>query len=211
MLAVLTGDLVGSTKANPARVAAIFERLAEADGKISAWPGEESRPRLERFRGDGWQALIARPAHALRAALLFAAAARSAGKDCATRVAVGVGPVTMLDPNSLGASDGAAFRLSGKLLERFPRHGLIAADMSGQGAASPWARSTFAFAGLIAADWTPKQAEVMRALLDLDPPTQAELADRASVTKQTVQGHFESANGPAILEIADRLEADLRS
>lgn len=209
MHAVLTGDLVGSTKASSAMIASVFARLAEADAAISSWPGEDGRPRLERFRGDGWQAVTLRPAYALRAALLFAASARSAGKDCATRVAVGVGPVTHLDPNSLGASDGAAFRLSGKLLERFPRHRVIAADMSDPGAASSWARSAFAFAGLIAADWTPKQADVMRALLDLDPPTQAELADRTSVTQQTVQGHFESANGPAILEIVDGLEADL--
>ena len=207
--AVLTGDLVGSTRVDRTLVDAAFKRLHAAAGEIGRWPGETGA--FERFRGDGWQGLLNDPARALRAALLFSAAVRSVDGRFSTRTAVGIGPAGAVSPDGLGASDGPAFRLSGRLLDSMPNQARMAAafDDVARGGAGGWASAAFLVAGAIAQSWTARQAEVMVGLLALDPPTHAELGARLGVTKQTVQGHFDVASGPTLMAALAEVEAGL--
>ena len=206
--AVLTGDLVKSTAIGRESVEAVFDALAMAGEEVSRWPGEAGGPAFERFRGDGWQALVKRPEHALRAALLYSAAASAVGKGCATRIAIGFGPAGDLDPSSLGASDGAAFRASGRLLETMTRRERLAADgtRAFSGSLTPWLEAGFLFAGTLAARWTAKQALVMSHMLRQPAPTQSEVGAALSITQQSVQGHFEGAEGPALVSALERIE-----
>ncbi|MGJ3231543.1 MAG: hypothetical protein ACFE0P_07075 [Oceanicaulis sp.] len=207
LCAVLTGDLIGSTKTERSVVELAFDALEEV-GDIVRGSDAEGGAGLERFRGDGWQSLVFDPAFALRAALLFSAAVASVDRSIATRVAVGVGPVNGLHPAGLNSSDGPAFRVSGRLLENMPRGARLAVAMEGEAdPATPWRSAAFGFAGAVAENWTQKQALVMRRLLERPAPTQSQVAALAGVKQQTVQQHFESAHGPLILDLLDQVEA----
>lgn len=206
--AVLTGDLVKSTKVDRQTVEAAFEALQGASRQIRSWPGEADAPQLERFRGDGWQMLVKRPERALRAALLCSAFVSSVGKDSATKVAVGIGPLAGLSQSGLGASDGPAFRASGRLLETMTKRDRIAADASESfpGEVARWIEASFDLSAVIAGRWTVKQAQVMARMLSLPAPTQAQVGEDLGVTQQTIQGHFEGAEGPVLLDVLERIE-----
>lgn len=206
--AVLTGDLVKSTNVDRQTVEAAFDALKIASGHIRTWPGETDTPELERFRGDGWQMLVKRPDHALRAALLCSAVVSAAGKGSATRIAVGIGPLASLSQSGLGASDGAAFRASGRLLETMAKRRRLLADAGEAfpGEVARWIETGFDLSGVLAGRWTVKQAQVMAHMLRLPGPTQAQVGADIGVTQQTVQGHFEGADGPALLEVLERIE-----
>lgn len=204
--AVLTGDLIRSTKVSPDTVEAAFSALLETSKAFKTWPA--GGVPAERHRGDGWQALVYDPRYALRAALVCCAAVGSVGRDAATRVAVGVGPVSRLHSDGLGSSDGAAFRSSGRLLEAMARQlrvALIEESPAG-GVPSAWREASFELAGALAAGWTRRQSEVMVLALSKPAPTQSEIGHRLGITQQTAQEHFEAAHGGALLEILDRVE-----
>ena len=206
--AVLTGDLINSTKTDREIVEQAFEALFKAGDDVRAFDPEGGTA-VERYRGDGWQALVRDPRYALRAALLFSAAVASVDRSIATRIAVGAGPFDGLNPAGLGASDGPAFRISGRLLEAMPKG--VRVDLGDDeipfDSLPLWRRNAFRLAGALAENWTQKQALVMRFLLSHPLPTQAEVASRIGVTQQTVQQHFEAAHGPLLLDLLEQVEA----
>ena len=205
-VAVLTGDLVKSTRSPRDWSDTAFERLTAADEQLRRQLGRAEDPKLERFRGDGWQALIRSERHALRAALVFAAAARSVHTKMATRISVGVGHAAPLASAGLGASDGPAFRLSGRGLEHMKRSALFTLVTQADGESGTWPWSAFTLAGAVAEAWTQQQAEVMRWLLLPTPPTQTALGARLGITQQSVQGRFDNGSGGVLVEVLERLE-----
>jgi hypothetical protein len=204
--AVLTGDLINSTKADRVIVERAFDALLQAGNAVRAFDADGGAA-VERFRGDGWQGLVFDSRLALRAALILSAAVVAVDRSIATRIAVGIGPLPGLHPAGLGSSDGPAFRTSGRLLERMPRGARIALAQEG---VSPqemcWRSAAFGLAGAVAENWTQKQAQAMRHLLLSPAPTQSEIASQTGVTQQTVQQHFESAHGPLILDLLEQVE-----
>jgi hypothetical protein len=207
LCAVLTGDLIDSTKSEQAVVERAFSALMEAGEAVRGFD-LNGGARLERFRGDGWQTLVFDPRIALRAALLLTAAVASVDRSIATRIAVGFGPINGLHQSGLGSSDGPAFRVSGRLLENMPRGARLAFASEGiDRDALMWRAAAFALAGAVAESWTAKQALVMQSLLLKPAPTQTEVASRLGVTQQTVQRHFESAHGPLIGNVLEKAEA----
>lgn len=205
--AVLTGDLVNSTQTDPAIVEQAFQALADAAEVASAFSADHP-VRVERYRGDGWQSLISDPRYALRAALLFAAAVASTHSSIATRIAIGLGPVETLHLDQLGASDGAAFRESGRLLEAMSKRVRldISEDTPPLGALPLWRRQAVQLAGALSENWTQKQALVMRFLLALPAPSQTEVAEQIGVSQQTVQKHFDTARGAILLDGLEAIE-----
>lgn len=205
--AVLTGDLINSTKTDRAIVEQAFEALFKAGDDVRAFDPEGGTA-VERYRGDGWQVLVRDPRYALRAALLFSAAVASVDRSIATRIAVGFGTVDPLHPNGLGASDGLAFRLSGRLLDEMPKSLRITAgvDPDNIGGLTGWAIAALRLAGAVCETWTAKQAGVMQHMLIKAHPSQSELADLLGVSQQTVQRHFDSAQGAVLLSAIEQVE-----
>lgn len=119
-VAVITGDIIGFSDLDPSVRRGMPQVLVDAGRSLCSVFGPIMPGDTDVFRGDGWQALIDNPALALRAALFFRAYIRSVGRDdpVDTRMAIGIGPVDYVPAGNMAAGDGAAYRASGKLLEK---------------------------------------------------------------------------------------------
>ncbi|AWN14952.1 hypothetical protein [Salinisphaera sp. LB1] len=202
---VLTGDIVKSSALSDDGLDTVMAALAELATIIGTWPGE-SGVCYERFRGDGWQLLINRPAHALRACLFARAAVRRVSDRGDTRIGVGVGAATAAA--TLAESSGAAFELSGHGLEQLGVHQLWRIE---EQRASPGdntlTRALFAVCDERSRHWTGRQADIFMRLAAPDAPLMAEVAEVLSVQPQTVQTHFARAGGHALLEAIEAFES----
>ena len=119
--AVLTGDLIGSTKVEPAALERAIDLLAETARELTGWAPPSPDPRFTRYRGDGWQMVVAEPGLALRAVLMLSASLRAADLGLATRAAIGIGAVESLGTASLADARGVAFEASGRGLDHMAR------------------------------------------------------------------------------------------
>ena len=124
MAAVLLGDVVGWSQLPRESRRIITDTLlkdafSQVRRHIDPHPraGEET---FEIFRGDSFQGIIFRAAHALRAALFIRAAllsARSDGNRTDCRLAIGVGPLEYRPARRVGEMDGEAFRAASRGME----------------------------------------------------------------------------------------------
>ncbi|MGJ8594994.1 hypothetical protein [Sulfitobacter sp.] len=190
-LAVFTGDIVRSSDLEAGGLTEVFDALEAQAIRIAQWP--DSMAPFARFRGDGWQMALP-PRYALRAALTLRAAVRSTGKGRDTRIGIGLGAGTM-DGNDLAGADGPAFVQSGHALDTLKRSLYMAAPDG----PLPL-RIALPLADEIVQGWTPKQAQVVQALLAPDAPTQEALAQTLGRSRQMTQKQADAAGITALLE-----------
>ena len=204
LIAVLSGDLVGSTKLDGRDVEAAFERLSATAEEIGGW-AKERGARFERFRGDGWQMLLHGPAGCLRAALLMRAAAIGAGVD--TRVSIGVGTAGRLSDAGLGASDGPAFQASGRGLEALGGARLgLSWDQ-----APPLSGAVVRLIDAVVSDWTARQAEIANLALRPDRLAQREIAEMLLMRQPTVSKHVRAAKLAELEAVLSEAETVFRA
>lgn len=193
--AVLTGDLIGSTAAGADAVDGAMAELAAAAADISAWQGG-SDTRFTRYRGDGWQIVIAdQPWLCLRAALHVAARLRAKDGTPSTRVAIGIGEISHIGGDTLADASGEAFEASGAALENLGRtHWLAIAG-----------RTVTTGDGIIARlveerarRWSAQQAEAAALALHPDNPTLADIAAHLGISPQAVSYRLNGAGAPTI-------------
>lgn len=203
-VAILTGDLVRSSRAAPAAVARAMGLLGDIAAEIAAWaPGSDAR--FTRFRGDGWQMHLARPALALRAALRTLAGLAAVPNGLATRAAIGIGPATSLGTASLADADGPAFAASGRALDAMGRGRRLAVDGAGVG---PLHRAVVDLLDERSARWTRPQAEAMALALGPAAPPARDLAARLGISPQALSYRLTGAGLPAIRSALAAWEAD---
>lgn len=183
-LAVLTGDIIRSTRLAPEALDAAMAALARGAAAMSAWPDAEPA-RFTRFRGDGWQCLAPAPPLALRAVLFLRAHLRALDRETDTRVSVGVGN-GHVPPEGLDAGSGPAFEVSGRGLDRMARSQQFAVAWADPPAGAALTGAVFALADEISRLWTPKQAELLIGSLSPGDESQEVLAARHGVTQQAV-------------------------
>ncbi len=195
--AVFTGDIVRSSDLEDGGLDQIFAALEGAAQQIAGWP--DSTAPFVRFRGDGWQIALP-PRYALRAALTVRAAVRTTGKGRDTRIGIGLGAGT-LNSEDLAGADGPAFVQSGHALDTLKRTPRMAAPNG------PTAlRIALPLADEIAQGWTPKQAQVVQALLAPDAPTQDAVAQKLGRSRQMTQKQADAAGIMALLECCELYE-----
>ncbi|WP_309664791.1 hypothetical protein [Tabrizicola sp.] len=114
LYAVLTGDLIGSSKASRLKLEATMENIAATAKFLSEYTGENTK--FTRYRGDGWQ-LVLSPAFYLRAVALISARLKADKQALPTRFGIGVGSVDNLGGTDLRDARGSAFELSGHALD----------------------------------------------------------------------------------------------
>jgi hypothetical protein len=202
VLAVLTGDIVGSTKLS-------VERMGRTRSVLEAG-AREFRPRQARavcgtpefFRGDSWQLLVKEPRWALRVALTI----RSqliAELDVATRVSIGLGTATAIDTRRVSLSTGEAFTLSGRALDVITGYfDLTGAVPERAGPLARWLPAMLHVCSGLVRPWTRRQAEIVSLALLPDNPTHEWIASslRPQVAKQTVSESLAGASWRPLLE-----------
>ena len=178
-IAVLTGDIVKSTRLTRNEREALFTGLKAGATAVEAIQGVA-------------------PRFALRACLMMRAYIRQENKAFETRISVGVGEVEPLSSEGLGASDGPAFQASGRGLKALKGAQYFTINTPDQ--------PIYILADEISKGWTQAQARVLCKSLTRPHPTQDSLASYLGVSRVTVRGHQIAAGEPALLEVLDILE-----
>lgn len=206
--AVLTGDIVGSSKLTPKQRQALLA-VMEAGSKATqrAFPKRVPLP-VDIFRGDSWQLLVNEPVSSLRIALFFRAsllAAEPGGEFVDTRVSIGIGPVQQPLAKRVSQGDGEAYRLSGHGLDGLKgsaRLALARADESDRSAGA-----VICLIDALVQGWTARQAQAV--LGALQGWTQEKIAGRwpERISQQAIAKQLDRANWSAIERGITHVEA----
>ena len=187
--AVLTGDLVGSSRLAGEHSAQAMEWLRKVAMEFSELHPQSVIGKLDTFRHDSWQMLMKIPQLSLRAAVFLRAAlmrnseSGNRGLQYDTRISIGIGGAEYIAETRVSDSRGDAFTISGKNLDAMKParleigcHGCIP---SGFG----MLRTSVALLDCVVTDWTPREAlAVYGALKGL---TQEEIAESAPANTHT--------------------------
>jgi hypothetical protein len=198
--AVLTGDIVGSsklTKAARAKLPGLIKRASSETQK--AFPELVPLP-VDVFRGDSWQLLVSDTARSLRVALYFRACLRSQserGKGLDTRVAIAIGAVDFVPADRVSEGDGEAYRLSGSALEGLAASRYLAVKVAA-GQLPAGLDVTVQLLDAVAQGWTGKQAQAVAGALR--GWTQEKIAEKwpARISQPAVTKHLAKAFWPSV-------------
>jgi hypothetical protein len=204
-IAVLTGDIVGSTALGPEKLERAFDALRDCAEMQAEWMGESLR--FTRHRGDGWQVALAEPKYALRSALALRAALRAEGSEFDSYIGIAEGEVSGPLEANLNDQTNLVFTQSGQTLEwiKTESHLELTFGHNTKGATS----ACTVLLGSISKDWTPAQAApLIRMLHPTDTPTYTEIAKALGKSRQTVAKALDSAGFKAIWTALKDLESD---
>jgi hypothetical protein len=196
--AVLTGDIVNSTKLNEAKDKKLTNSL------ISVF----IEHKMEFFRGDSFQAYIKDPKQALRLALLARASAISLFRDekivlSDVRISIGIGSVNV-PVRSLKTAKGEAFILSGRQFDEIVKSKQRLAIATGNPLADEGLQVIADYLNAIFDVMTGKQAEVIFELLKGE--IQKTVAKKLKKTKSTIHQRITSGRWPEIEKLLQRYE-----
>jgi len=201
--AVLTGDVVGSTRLKGDDRLKLLEVMREVSRDIQKEYHKDVPLAVDIFRGDSWQVLVRNPQHALRIGLYFRARIRSGVKShrVDTRFSIGLGGVDFIPEDHVSSGDGEAFWLSGHGLERMPRNRrmVVLLPASFADCLSDASDSLLFLIDTLATRWTRKQAEAISgAIAGLTQERIAQNWMDHPITQQAVAQHLERAGWNAI-------------
>lgn len=189
--AVLTGDLISSTKAPP-------EAADSAIAQIEAIASQlQDVASFTRYRGDGWQLYLEKPGLALATALLIFAKLRALG-GLESRISIGLGGAYLSsgrnfhNVQTISAANGTAFVFSGQTLDLMPKNRRLV--ISGEGVDRLHSRLVALIDDRIFR-WSQEQAQVAALALAPKPPTtQLEIAENLGISRQAVALRLKAAN-----------------
>ena len=202
--AVLSGDLIASSKLSAAQIDAALFAIRTATGHISNWqPGLSTG--FGRRGGDGWQLALSYPRLDLRAALYIRASLRILGKGYSTRIALMRGEGTLPANGDANSASGPAFVGSGRLLDTISgSHSTMIHGITGPLAA------TTRLADHISQSWTPAQARALQEMLPPNPGTHAEAAANLGISRQAVDQALTAAGYHALSDALTAIEEEAK-
>lgn len=190
--AVLTGDLIASTRGTPAQVDATMTLIQTTAQRFSP------DARFDRYRGDGWQVYVGQAWRGLDAMVFLLAHLRANGL-LESRIALGLGDAHGLDQGSLGRAGGTAFTQSGHALDAMAdgRRLMLAADR-----VDPLHHALMAYIDAQVQGWSPEQGQAVALMLDpAGPHRQQVLAGQLGISRQAFAARLNAA-GFALIEQA---------
>jgi hypothetical protein len=201
--AILTGDIVGSTRLHDNERRTLHKVLTSSSDSIVEFFSNWVPYKPEIFRGDSWQFLVTEPSKSLRIGLFYRATIQAGmeARRVDTRISIGLGTINFLPGDMVSSGDGEAYRLSGEALEQlhksnrlvisFPYH--LRSDLT---------KALDVIIKLIdlqAKDWTEKQAKaVAGALLELTQESIAKNWFDKDITQQAIAQHLDRAGWTSI-------------
>lgn len=200
IFAVITGDIVGSTRLSRGEMAKVRKTISDAIRAFVRRNDSITRD-VEFFQGDSWQVLLGDPANTLRLTLLIQSSLR-AKMVTETRAAIGIGTVEGLEKTA-AISNGEAFSLSGRALANMSNaFRLTGALPERAGPLAQWFPCTLHLCSGLVRGWTCRQAEVMSLWLSAVDPTYDWIAGNLDppIAKQSVGDILTSANLPELRE-----------
>lgn len=204
-IAVLTGDIVGSTALGPEKLERAFEALKDCAEMQAEWMGESLH--FTRHRGDGWQVALAEPKYALRSALAFRAALRAEGSEFDSYIGMAEGEISAPTGENLNEETAAVFIQSGECLEK--TKAILHSALRFGFYAAPGIAAAAIMLDHISKDWTPAQAApLLRMLSPTDLPSYTDVAKSLGKSRQSVKKSLDSAGTPAVFTALTVLEVD---
>ena len=206
IVTILTGDIVASSRLGSGELDKVMVALAAASEQMWGWNTSAQHPAFERFRGDGWQMAIPKPALALRAAHFVRANLRSLGRARDSRISIGIGPGKIAPNAPLASASGPAFDLSGRNLDSMERSARFTIGWADPHPAESAWKAVFALADEISGRWTVRQAEVFLRMLPPGSGTQGAAADALGISQQMVAKHLAAGGDWALRQAIEAME-----
>lgn len=201
--AIITGDIVDSTKLTLEGRNIMLNKLYTIPDVLSP----VQTVSIDIFRGDSFQIGISNADSALRCALAIRAWLRcnkifGSKKVLDARLAIGVGTLDY-ESEVLSTSDGEAYRLSGRLLDKM--------DKSRLEIRTPWGevndelKLLTAFADNIVSSWSQNQSKIiLRSLVTLK--NHVELSEELEISRQMVDKSLKASREDLIEAYIKRYE-----
>jgi len=210
--AVLTGDLIGSSRFRIQKREEVLSNLKESFQEIS--PDIIASPFVV-FRGDSFQGVLARPEEALKAALIIRATLLSKFKGKLTRldarIAIGIGTIDYLSRDQVGEGDGEAFRNSGPELDKMKKReqNLVLR--------TPWAKINeelgieCALLDALIQRWTKEQAEaILYQIQEPELQTQKGIAKILKISQSALSQRLKTGGYWAVEVFLERFKEIIR-
>jgi hypothetical protein len=117
---VITGDIIGSSGLDKKDRKDLHTQLKKIYSRLQKDSPETLPLPIDVFRGDSWQFIVAVPSESLRIALCFRLLIKSGIyiQNIDARLSIATGKIDFISTNRISESDGEAFRISGKNLEK---------------------------------------------------------------------------------------------
>lgn len=199
--AVLTGDLVKSSQLSIAKSKSAMERLKKMASEFAERHPKAIVGRMDTFRHDSWQLLLAQPALSLRAAVFLRAALKmesDAKTKYDTRISIGIGTVESISKRRISDSRGYAFTYSGKGLDSMDGNRIVLT--AGSEMHILWGLLAHGLVPLldsVAGDWTPTESRAIYS--NLKGWTQEESAQHWPLDKKTGKRLTRQAVGDSLM------------
>jgi hypothetical protein len=200
--AVLTGDIIGSSRLPRRQLEAVRSSLIRAVDEVKRWKRGLVRGRPEFFRGDGWQVLLTDPSMALRVSIFLRASLLAKG-IADTRVATGLGAGSETPFKRVALSTGQAFVLSGHALDQMTQYSRMTIEVpKSAGPVSDWMPVIGHLCDALIGQWTRRQAQIVCVAIHPKEPDYQDVARllRPTVSKQAVAKALSGANWQVIRE-----------
>lgn len=195
MQAVLTGDIVNSTKLSLVKEKALVKLLQQV-----------LKPyKYEFYRGDSFQVLIKEAGNSLRIALLCRAAAIGITENNKADVKVSIGLGEVEDRiKTLGSAKGEAFIISGRAFDELEKMNSRLMISTADPMANLSLQIIADYINSIYSKMTSKQAKVIFELLK--GGLQQDVVKRLKKSKSTISQHASSGRWPEIEKILNQYE-----
>jgi hypothetical protein len=199
--AVLTGDIVNSTKLSVAKEARLMGSLKELFANREC--------KIEFYRGDSFQGYVKNPANALRMALMCRTTAIKLHKTekeiiSDVRISIGIGEV-QLPLRSIKTAKGEAFVISGRNLDEISKQQQRLTIASTNPLANTGLGVIANYLDAIFDTMTGKQAEVIFELLKGE--MQKTVAKKIKKTKSTIHQRTTAGRWPEIDRLLQQYES----
>jgi len=208
--AVMTGDVVGSTRFDHKRKALLAALHAAFELVHESFP-ELRLCQFEMFRGDSFQGVLSPPEPALRAALMMRASLRCAPAlsgfrpPADVRLALGIGATTGWETGqSVSEADGEPFALSGPTLDAMKRGDQLLRVRTVSEEINAELDVECALADALVSRWSVHQAQVV--LAQLRGVGRKRMARELDVTVQAVGQRLRLAGVGAVEKLLERYE-----
>jgi len=198
--AVLTGDVIGSSKFSPVKRKKLLSIMRDAMEKARLLL-PDFKPEI--FQGDSFQGYtIKSPGQSLRTALYIIMSMQS--QRFGIRISTGLGNISFQTGESL-TSDGTAFQYSGRNMEILKKKDLVLAiGTDNEALQGEWEVHT-ATINFLLKRCTPLQAAALIEMLE--KKTQQEAAANLKVKQPAIHQRLQAAGWPLLQNIIARFES----